>query len=1284
MKKLFLFLFLVVSSNTLFAQDEYYSGPLELQWGTYLDKNHSGYYYNGVDFFDEDLYNNSKGELIVFTCNDIDTIIYSYDYEYLIWKFDSYGNLIWRNSIDDKYHHNTVQMCIDSSDNIYFVNNKVLLKYADNGDLVYSINAKELSIRTNNELSYNEEYNVFGPSNIIDLQTDIDGNIYMYSQNNSILKFDTDGNFLWSQKYSKINNFCVSKDNIPVLLNRDSQSLLFLDKETGITFKQLRFKNISVVDSILNDDEVENINFGYFNINYNNDIVLFGSIVYKNGSHIHCILKFDTEGNNSWITLMYNNYANTSVLKIDKNNNIYFTENDHLLTNFGRNIRIRKYSNNGKFLWYYVYGSYDEECAYSLSINNENKIFLYGITRSKTGIAFGNAYKKEFYQSCYYCPYNNFITCLSIDSISAIALDTVLNKPIDTLDIKYACIDKDTYADIVVKSQSDFMISLNEDKLLDSEYFSAEYIGEAAIEPGDTIGLRVHFMPSDTGYYETMLYIYCDERGSPLDSVLVRAWAYKTEFEALGITDFEFSRIGENKYSDIYVRNTGTTGAYIENIDELNAPFKIKSIIPKLPAFLKPGEQIKLRVEFNPDALGYYEDYIAVSTGISDSTCPAEIRIKINGECIDKYLKIDSLDFGFIPYCKTKTDTIHVINRFENAITLKYSELLGDNADNFSIVSEPSPNYQLDYKDTALYIIEFYPQAPYKDKQAFLKVHTNMPDEEELTATLDGVSEDLNISLSDIDFGDKGINRDHQLQATIYNQNSFSVNVSQIKSQESWVKDISPNHGTINANDNLNILVTVNIPEPIQYSGEIVITTSEPCEEVFTGQVIVNGIESQADITSELDFGKLEYCQEKAMIMDITNTGELSISIIRQEISGKDKDLFLFSDTFFETELEPNELYTREIIFKPENSTNGTKTAQCITTILMDNKEKEFTTNLSGTKYTIEHNIPDEISLTSSGIEPNSEEIFIKNAGKNSFIITDIQLEDGDIFDYQTNIVGNPLLPNEEVKLTINFIETEYGDYSDKMTISIESDNCEYEYEVSLTGLVRYLATISLPDTTAVIGTKDYRIPLTAKLSRDDVTLEVESYEAEIEYFVGAYNPEGIANAIFIDNEIQHTKRYIKIQGNNTTITGETILAELTGTVLLSEELVVPLYLKSFTWSSNIPIETIDGKLTLTGACVPEISLVQPIDGFSVVVVPNPAEDEANISIISPVENTPVYKIFTVEGVQIDTGKIATQKQNNSFTGTATIELTNYHSGIYLLTVQIQNNILVEKVVVVK
>ena len=229
-----------------------------------------------------------------------------------------------------------------------------------------------------------------------------------------------------------------------------------------------------------------------------------------------------------------------------------------------------------------------------------------------------------------------------------------------------------------------------------------------------------------------------------------------------------------------------------------------------------------------------------------------------------------------------------------------------------------------------------------------------------------------------------------------------------------------------------------------------------------------------------------------------------------------------------------------------------------------------------------------------------------------------------------------------------------------------------------------YEVIVWLPDTTAIIGTKDYHIPLKVKLSKDNIFLDIENYEAEIEYFAGAYLPESITNAIFIDNEILDTKRYIKLQGENLTINGETTIAELSGLVLLSEIPEVPLYLKSFTWSSNIPIETIDGKLKITGACIQQSRLIEPMDAFQVDIIPNPAEDETEINVVSPVEDTPVYKIYTIEGVIINTGEITTQKQNNSFIGSTTIDLTNYHSGIYLLTLQVQNNIVFEKVVVVK
>jgi hypothetical protein len=361
--------------------------------------------------------------------------------------------------------------------------------------------------------------------------------------------------------------------------------------------------------------------------------------------------------------------------------------------------------------------------------------------------------------------------------------------------------------------------------------------------------------------------------------------------------------------------------------------------------------------------------------------------------------------------------------------------------------------------------------------------------------------------------------------------------------------------------------------------------------------------------------------------------------------------------------------------------------------IVTDKNGCEGTTNIDISEFIIELAGLQDIDFDIIDIGKSDEKtLVLTNNSKKDIGINRVFFEESNqaIFELET-IPVTPLIIKEKetLDIRITFAPEDTIEYIENVIVEI-TNPCETTKSFEVRGkgysIVQegYEVTVWLPDTTAVIGTKDYKIPLKAKISKDNIILDIASYEAEIEYYADGYLPEGIAHAIFIDNEIQDTMRYIKLSGSNTTISGETILAELSGTVLLSELLEVPLYLKSFSWSSNIPIETNDGKLILTGVCVQPIRLVQPIDGFSVAIIPNPAQDEANISIISPVENTPVYKIFTVEGVQIDTGKIATQKQNNSFTGTTTLDLTNYHSGIYLLTVQVQNIIVFEKVVVVK
>jgi hypothetical protein len=694
--------------------------------------------------------NNTKGELIFATA--VDTARNRYNSNYHLWKFDANGNFVWKRTLDDFYatpcYISIVVSCIDSSDNIYHLNGRYLLKYNDDGDLIYSIDAKELVSRSNGILWYFEEGAEFRPP-IRQLETDIDGNLYFHLYVGLILKFDTDGNFLWvSDDFGEyygvhVEYMALSKNYDPIIISSLEKKLVFLDKETGLVQKELNLNNVAAYSDAISGINLDTAYVVDFNVDKNNDILLVLRIIPTVSDSYYILLKFDIDGNNSWYRYLEHDrspnysYDHTSSwlfeVRLDTYNNIccfshnYFTyDSRYFYGDDYYKIYMYKYSSEGKLLWTSTFGGLFTDKLTNMSISNQNKMFIIGTTIRREGISYGNAYLKEhcgiknkFVWSDYLYWWNSFMACFEIDSIGAVVLDTEQSNSPDTLEIDHTCTGSSNYLDIMVKSQSDFTINFIDDKVFNNGVFSAEYLDDTNVEPGYKINLRVSFSPTDTGYYEEMLYIYCEERETPLDSILVRAKADYAEFEVRGNRDFEYLRIGDNKRLDVFVKNIGTTGAYIKDIDAMEEPFSISYTIPYLPEYIGIGEELKVRVRMEATELGIFTGYLDIYSIESDSTCPANITATFTAEVIDKYLKIDSLNFGSIAYCETKTDTIHVLNRYENAITLKYSELLGDDADNFRIVSEPTPNYQLDYKDTALYIIEFYPQAPHKDKQAF-------------------------------------------------------------------------------------------------------------------------------------------------------------------------------------------------------------------------------------------------------------------------------------------------------------------------------------------------------------------------------------------------------------------------------------------------------------------------------------------------------------------------------------------------------------------------------------
>lgn len=198
-----------------------------------------------------------------------------------------------------------------------------------------------------------------------------------------------------------------------------------------------------------------------------------------------------------------------------------------------------------------------------------------------------------------------------------------------------------------------------------------------------------------------------------------------------------------------------------------------------------------------------------------------------------------------------------------------------------------------------------------------------------------------------------------------------------------------------------------------------------------------------------------------------------------------------------------------------------------------------------------------------------------------------------------------------------------------------------------------------LPDTNALVGAKGFCIPLRAKT--DDVPLENLSFEATIQFDATAFQPD---NRNF---PIENGKRVVSLSGYGLTIDNNvTLLGEFCGEVLLACNRTTPLRIEKFQWSNpNIQTETKDGALTTTGVCMPELSQIELFQPTEISIVPNPAEDEIEITIIGERNSSFILEISNSLGSIIEKTTVSLEDKIKIIRK----KLTNYQAGIYFLRI---------------
>ena len=296
-----------------------------------------------------------------------------------------------------------------------------------------------------------------------------------------------------------------------------------------------------------------------------------------------------------------------------------------------------------------------------------------------------------------------------------------------------------------------------------------------------------------------------------------------------------------------------------------------------------------------------------------------------------------------------------------------------------------------------------------------------------------------------------------------------------------------------------------------------------------------------------------------------------------------------------------------------------------------------------------------------------SETLSLQNISRDTLVISDI-------FILRDNNSYSVLKPKDTVKLGFNetfttkvdFYPKEISHYPDSLVIAIESP-CEENRFVKLEGHGTGLAEVSMPDTSGIIGRKNFRIPIRARidvLNQDLITL---TYSAKIKFYADIFLPDLLTNGIIRHDTIIAGERILTIQDSNVILTrGVSVLTELTGTILLGEHNASPLDI--FDFHSDNPYLNInirDGELKAEAVCLQDLSMVSPGVAASITIKPNPANNRLNISLGNFTGNNYTLSIYSTSGKLIEKRDIYINSKNYALQ----LDLSNYDSGNYILIV---------------
>jgi hypothetical protein len=367
-------------------------------------------------------------------------------------------------------------------------------------------------------------------------------------------------------------------------------------------------------------------------------------------------------------------------------------------------------------------------------------------------------------------------------------------------------------------------------------------------------------------------------------------------------------------------------------------------------------DSIRIDLEFYPRTDGVYYDTIMTQNILFDTTCTDDESFPIQGISTDSELILttDTLDFGVLEFCDVEQDSVEISNPTSVEVKLSNPRIVGPDDTYFEISQQPlSPIIPVG--GSVWYYIKFKPRkGPAGVKVAQFVVETDFPKNPNMTVELRGEQENLRINMTppDFTFGSVPIGVQREQTVRLTNNGKIPQNLIDVKLSNPDMT-IFPVAAFLGANGDFADIKVIYKPTTAGNGDtEIWFIFRQNCTDSIKTNIYASGREGQILVTPRIIFNLNPPCTNVIdTTLTIVNSGASRVVIDSMVIVGPDRNLFSFADTVkTPVTLDSAGSIQRLIMFSPDISSYGIKTAQVIIYVNVGGKTKTDTTQLRAEK----------------------------------------------------------------------------------------------------------------------------------------------------------------------------------------------------------------------------------------------------------------------------------------------------------------------------------------------